>query len=315
MPSAPHPPGPARAKLLLAFASVYFVWGSTFLAIRFAIEGIPPFLMAGMRFITAGGILFLWRRLLHGERPSRGQWPAAALVGALLFMGGNGAVVWSEQRVASGLTALVQAVIPLWMVLLDATHRRGAPLGGRVMTGIALGIAGIALLVQPSRLLGGGRIEPLGAAVLFVGGLCWATGSLVSRHLKLPGSPGLAAGMQMMVGGVILLTAGMLTGEAARLDPAALTPRSAGALCYLIVFGSVVTFTAYTWLLSVVPPARVSTYAYVNPVVAVILGWAVAGEPITARTLLATALIVGAVATIVTTRSRAGEVRRGARAI
>ena len=315
MPAAPTPADPSRAKLLLAFASVYFVWGSTFLAIRYAIEQIPPFLMAGTRFLAAGAILFLWRGLIHGERPSLGQWPAAALVGALLFMGGNGSVVWSEQHVPSGLTALVQAIIPLWMVLLDATHRRGAPLGGRVMAGIVLGIAGLALLVEPSELLGGGRIDPMGAAVLVTGGFCWAAGSLVSRHSRQPGSPGLAAGMQMMSGGVILAAAGAATGEIARFDPAGLTSRSVGALAYLIILGSVVTFTAYTWLLSVVPPARVSTYAYVNPVVAVMLGWALAGEPITPRTLLATALIVAAVATIVTARSSAGEVRRGARAI
>lgn len=300
---------PSPLRLALAFASIYFVWGSTFLAIRYAIEEIPPFLMAGTRFVTAGAILYLWRRLLHGETPSWGQWPGAALVGALLFMGGNGSVVWSEQHVASGLTALLLATIPLWMVLLDAFRQDGAPVTKRVIAGVILGLAGLAILVEPSELLGGGRVDPVGAGVLVAGSFCWASGSLVSRRLAQPPSAPLAAGMQMMTGGLILLAAGAASGDLARLDAAGLTSRGVVSLAYLILFGSVVSFTAYTWLLTVTTPARVSTYAYVNPIVAILLGWILASEPLTPRTLLATTVIVTAVAMIISARAHRAEPR------
>ncbi|HEY3174499.1 MAG TPA: EamA family transporter [Candidatus Polarisedimenticolia bacterium] len=306
MPTGHAGSPPSPVKLALAFASIYFVWGSTFLAIRYAIEEIPPFLMAGTRFATAGAILYLWRRLVHGERPSWDQWPGALLVGALLFMGGNGSVVWSEQQVASGLTALLLATIPLWMVLLDALRHDGAPVTRRVIAGVALGLSGLAILVEPSKLLGGGRVAPVGAGVLVAGSLCWATGSLVSRRLRQPPSAPLSAGMQMMMGGVILLLAGAASGELVRLDPRGLTPRGFLSLSYLILFGSVVSFTAYTWLLTVTTPARVATYAYVNPIVAVLLGWILANEPLTPRTLLATVVIVTAVAMIISSRTQKG---------
>ncbi len=298
------PSTPPAWQLAAGFTAIYFIWGSTFLAIRYAIEVIPPFLMAGTRFVTAGALLYVWRRLGHGEKPAGVHWIGAGLVGALLFMGGNGAVVWSEQRVASGLTALMLAAIPLWMVLLDAMRKGGAPLTGRVIAGIILGIGGIAILLPPSELLGGGRVDLLGAGVLMAGSFCWASGSLVSRHVGQPPSPGLAAGMQMMMGGLVLLAAGAASGELSRLDLSAMTPRAVFCLGYLIVFGSVISFTAYTWLLAVTTPARVSTYAYVNPIVAVLLGWLLASEPLTPRTLLATAVIVTAVAMIISARTR-----------
>jgi drug/metabolite transporter (DMT)-like permease len=302
----PEPERPSPLRLALAFGSIYFLWGSTFLAIRYAVEEMPPFLMAGTRLLTAGSILYLWRRWIHGERPSASQWPGALLVGALLFMGGNGSVAWSEQRVASGLAALLLASIPLWMVLLDAARPDGAPLTKRVIGGLALGLTGIAILVEPSELLGGGRVDPVGAGVLMAGSFCWASGSLVSRRLSQPHSPALAAGMQMMMGGVILLAVGAALGEPPRLDPGGVTPRGILALAFLIIFGSIVSFTAYTWLLSVTTPARVSTYAYVNPVVAVLLGWVVASEPLTPRTLLATVIIVAAVAMIISAQQIRG---------
>lgn len=293
-----------QLKLILAFASIYFIWGSTFLAIRYAIAELPPFTMAGIRFVSAGAILYLWRRLGHAERPSWNQWPGALAIGALLFLGGNGAVVWSEQHVASGMTALMLGVIPLWMVLLDAMRPQGAPITARVLCGLVLGVAGIILLLEPSALLGGGQVDPVGAGVLICGGFCWASGSLVSRHLKQATSPGLAAGMQMLAGGVVLLAAGVISGEQARIDPSAFTVRGILALAYLVLLGSVVSFTAYTWLMSVSTPARVATYAYVNPLVAVFLGWILAGEPLTPRTLLATAVIVSAVVIIISARRR-----------
>jgi len=296
--------GPPRWKLAVGFAAIYFVWGSTFLAMRYAIETIPVFLMAGTRFVTAGAILYVWRRLGHGEKPGGIHWAGALLVGSMLFMGGNGAVVWSIQRVPSGLTALMQATVPVWMVSLDARRKGSAPLTGRVIAGILLGIAGIAVLLEPSELLGGGRLDLLGAGVLVVGSFCWASGSLVSRRLNQPRSPGLAAGMQMMMGGLVLLAVGAASGELSQLDLRGMTARAVLCLAYLIVFGSVISFTAYTWLLAVSTPARVSTYAYVNPIVAVILGWLIASEPLTPRTLLATAVIVTAVAMIISARTR-----------
>ena len=295
---------PIQVKLIFAFASIYFIWGSTFLAIRYAIAEIPPFTMAGIRFVSAGLILCLWRRLGHNERPTLDQWPGALVVGVLLFMGGNGAVVWSEQHVASGMTALMLGVIPLWMVLLDATRKQGAPLTARVLCGLALGVTGIFLLLEPSELLGGGQVNPVGAVVLICGGFCWASGSLVSRHLKQPASPGLAAGMQMLLGGVVLLVVGLSYGETARIDLDGITLRGILSLAYLVLAGSVVSFTAYTWLMSVSTPARVATYAYVNPLVAVFLGWVLAGEPLTPRTLMATVVIVAAVVIIVSARAR-----------
>lgn len=301
-----HPPA---LELAAGFAAIYFVWGSTFLAIRVAVEGMPPFLMAGTRFLSAGAFLYVWRRWGHGEKPEPRHWPGAALVGTLLFMGCNGAVTWSEQRVPSGLTALMLATIPLWMVLLDAMSRpRGSspgvasPLNARVMTGVVLGIAGLAILLGPGKLLGSRELEPMGAVVLLGGSICWATGSLISRWIPQARPSALAAGMQMLTGGAVLLLASTATGELSRVTSAALGVRAILALLYLIVFGSVIGFTAYTWLLSVTSPARVSTYAFVNPVIAVLLGWVLAGEPLSARTLLASAVIVVAVAMIISFR-------------
>ena len=299
--------GNVQVKLTLAFACIYFIWGSTFLAIRYAIEEIPPFTMAGVRFVAAGAILYLWRRVVHHERPSWNQWPGALAIGALLFLGGNGAVVWSEQHVASGMTALMLGVIPLWMVLLDATRRQGSPLTARVMCGLALGVTGVVLLLEPSKLLGGGQVDAVGAGVLIAGGFCWASGSLVSRHLNQPVSPALAAGMQMLAGGLVLLGVGVFAGESSRIEMAGFTHRGLLALSYLILMGSVVSFTAYTWLMSVTTPARVATYAWVNPLVAVLLGWVFASEPLTPRTLIATVVIVTAVVLIITADRKPGD--------
>jgi drug/metabolite transporter (DMT)-like permease len=299
------PREPPLAKLAGGFAAIYFIWGSTFLAIRFAVEAMPPFMMAGARFVVAGGILLAWRMVAHRERPAIPHWAGAAAVGALLFMGGNGSVVWSEQRVPSGLTALMLATIPLWMVVLDALGG-GAPLNGKVVAGVTLGLIGLALLLGPSELLGGGRVDPVGAGVLLCGSACWAAGSLASRRVDQPSSHALSAAMQMLVGGAVLFAASAAVGEFGRVGPAALEWRPLLSLVYLVLFGSVISFTAYTWLLSVASPARVATYAFVNPVVAVVLGWAVAGEPLTPRTLLASVVIVTAVATIISAR----EVRR-----
>jgi drug/metabolite transporter (DMT)-like permease len=297
------PAVPSRARILAAFAAIYLIWGSTYLGIAIAIQTTPPFVMAGVRFIIAGLVLYAWMRLRGAQRPTRANWIAATIVGGLLLLGGNGAVVWAEQRVPSGIAALLVATLPVWLVLLDWARPKGTRPSGLVLGGLALGLVGVGALVGPASLMGGSRIDVLGALVLMGGSISWAAGSLYSKQAALPASSALGMAMQMLAGGALLLLAGTVAGEWSAVDIGAISPASAGAILYLIVFGSLIGFTAYMWLLRVAPPARVATYAYVNPVVAVFLGWLVLGEPISARTVLAAAIIVGAVALIVSARS------------
>ena len=286
-----------RFKLILAFAAIYLIWGSTYLAIRLAIDTLPPFLMAGVRFIIAGTALYGLARWRGAPRPVRANWLAAAVVGGLLLLGGNGGVVWAEQRVPSGLTAVLIATVPLWIAVLQ--WLRGGPRpSARTAVGLAMGLVGIGLLVGPGELAGGKGVDLVGATVLLLAALSWAVGSLYSRRGRLPSAPLLATAMEMLAGGLLLLLTGLVTGQAADLHWSRISVQSVLALSYLIVFGSLVAFTAYTWLLRVTLPAHAATYAYVNPVVAVVLGWALGGEPLTARTLLAAAVIVGAVVII-----------------
>jgi drug/metabolite transporter (DMT)-like permease len=229
-------------------------------------------------------------------------------VGALLLVGGNGGLVWAERRVPSGVAATILATIPLWMVLLESSCKGGAKLTPRVATGLICGLAGVGLLVGPAELWGSSRVDAIGATVLILCALSWAIGSIYSRGANLPRSALLAAAMEMLSAGAILLILGTLT-ETIQLHLRVVSPRSAAALLYLVVFGSLVGFTAYIWLLRVVSMSRVATYAYVNPAVAVFLGWAFGGEPVTARALLATAIIIAAVALILTHRDTGNGVR------
>jgi drug/metabolite transporter (DMT)-like permease len=304
--------GPSSFSIWAAMLAVYIVWGSTYLAIRFAIDTLPPFLMASTRFLIAGSILYVFRRLRGDATPKRVEWRSAAIVGVLLLVGGNGGVVWAEQFVDSGVAALVVGSAPLWMVLLDALRPAQAHLArqstdkrSRRLTtaGVVLGFLGIGLLVSPTNLTGlAGEIDPLGALVLTMGAFLWATGSLYSRGAQLPSSPLLGTGMEMLAGGAGLLLLGTLTGEWGQVDLGAVTTRSLLSLGYLVVFGSLVGFAAYTWLLRVAPTALVSTYAYVNPLVAILLGNLLAQEPISARVVIATTIILSAVAMITMTQ-------------
>lgn len=316
---APHPDpsrgaparrGATRAQVVTAFALVYVIWGSTYLAIRFAIETLPPFLMAGARFVVAGGALYAWtRRPGAADRPARptgGEWAWGTLVGALLLLMGNGGVVWAERVVPSGVVALLVAVVPIWMVLLDWLRPGGARPTALVIAGLVTGLVGLVVLVGPQSIIGGGAIDGVGAAVALTGSLAWAAGSILARSERLPRTPMLATAVEMIGGGVLLLAAGLLTGETHGFSLAAVTLRSGLSWAYLVTFGSLVGFTAYIWLLGNVSAARASTYAYVNPVVAVFLGWALANEPLTARTLVAAAIIVGAVVLITVGRGRGG---------
>lgn len=290
----------ARTRLLTAFAAVYLIWGSTYLAIRFAIETIPPFLMAGFRFLLAGAVMYWLVRLRGASRPTVRQWLWAAVVGALLLLGGNGGVVWAEQTVPSGQAALLVATEPLWVVLIDWVRPGGErPLRGEVV-GLALGFAGVAVLITPAGLFGAAfEVDLVGAAVLVFAALAWAAGSVVSRQAPAHESSFVAAAMMMLTGGVLLVIAGTFTGEWARLDVAAITLRSWFALAYLVVFGALIGFTAYVWLLKNTTLARASTYAYVNPIVAVILGWMLAAEPLNSRVMVAAGIIVSGVVIVV----------------
>lgn len=290
-------------KLVAAFAAVYIIWGSTYLAIRFAIETLPPFLMAGVRFLIAGGALYLWVRWRGTGRPEPRHWLGATVVGGLLLLGGNGGVVWAEQTVPSGLAALMVATVPFWMVLIDWWRPGGTQPARIVLLGLVFGLVGMVLLVDLEETRSG-AIHGVGALVLILASLSWACGSLYSRHANLPRSPFLATAMEMVMGGVLLTAAGLARGELGSFDPAQVSGRSVAAVIYLIIFGSIIAFTAYIWLLRVVPPAKAGTYAYVNPVVAVALGWALADEAVTWRTVIAATIIILAVVLITSYRGR-----------
>jgi drug/metabolite transporter (DMT)-like permease len=290
----------------IALATVYVIWGSTYLAIRFAVESMPPFLMASARFLAPGIALCAWSLSRGARAPSAAQWRSAAIVGALLLAGGNGLVSWAEQWVPSALAALLVASIPLWMGVMQWMVERSARPGPRGVAGLALGFCGVAILVSPESGLGRDSRLLAGAAAVLLASALWAAGSLYSRRADLPESPVLAAGMQMLAGSACLAVVGTISGEWSRVDPGAISPRSGLALAYLSVFGSIVAYSAYIWLLRAASPAKVATYAYVNPLVAVVLGWALGGERLTSPTLAAAGIIVFSVVLITTDGRRSG---------
>ena len=295
-------PSGHRAKLLGAFFLIYFVWGSNFLAIRYAVETIPPFLLMGVRSVLAGSCLYLAARVSGAMRPAPSEWRAAARVGLVLFLGCHGLLAWAQRRVPSGVAALGLATIPLWMTLLDwlwaGARRPGAP----VWIGLTLGLAGLTVLIGPGRW--SGTVDAVGVFALVVSAYCWAFGSILSRRSRLPSSVMLSTGMQLVAGGLALLVLSLGSGEVLRFDAGAVSARSLLGFAYMVIAASILAFTAYVWLLRVSTPARVSSYAFVNPLVAVFVGWAVGGEPLTARTAVASLLIVAGVAAIVAGRNR-----------
>ena len=290
----------ARWLVLGAFAIVYLVWGSTYLAIRFALETLPPFMMAAARFLVAGAAMYVFARAVAGAAaPTRAEWKTTAIVGVLLLVFGNGLVVWAELRVPSGMAALIVGVVPCCTVLVDWLRPNGTRPGGRVVMGLVLGLAGLLVLIGPDALMGGGRPDYVGVSALVVASFTWAVGSIYSRHAPMPRSPVLATAMEMLAASAGLAILALLHGDfAARAGGAPISLISIAGWLYLVVFGSIVAFTAYVWLLQVSTPARVSTYAYVNPVVAVLLGFAIAGEPLTTRMMVAAAVIVSGVVLI-----------------
>jgi len=293
----------SRAQILAAFASIYLVWGSTYLAIRYAVQTIPPFIMGGLRFLISGALLYAWARYRGAPRPTRLHWRNAFIAGGLLLLGGNGAVVWAEQFVPSGLTALLVSILPFWLVIIEWVRPPRRRPHGAVLIGLIIGFIGIVVLIGPGNLGGHGDIRLIGAVVLILGSLSWAIGSFFSRDADLPQSGLLTTGMEMLAGGALLSIVGVVTGELSHFDVHQVSGPSALGLLYLITFGSLLGFTSYIWLLDKVSPARLGTYAYVNPVVAVILGWAIAGERLSLRTAVAAAIVICAVALITTARS------------
>jgi drug/metabolite transporter (DMT)-like permease len=292
--------------LPLAFAAVYILWGSTYIGIRIAIESFPPLAMAAIRHSLVGLTLYPILRIKTGIRPTAAHWWTAVVTGLSLLCITNGGLSWAEQRVPSGIAALLIATVSLWLVILDWLRPRGTRPGPRVFAGLILGFAGLALLVGPSNLGGARRVDPVGAAVLLIGAFLWAGASLYSKQRRMPESPLLVVAMQSLAGGAGLWIAAIVSGEVRGLHFGAISGRSWMALIYLIVFGSGIGFTAYLYILKKSTASKVATYAFVNPVVALFLGWLLAGETITARTAIAATVILTAVILVISApRARA----------
>jgi drug/metabolite transporter (DMT)-like permease len=301
----PKPPAPSRAALVLAFAAIYLIWGSTYLGIRVAIDSMPPFLMASARFLVAGSILFA-ALLMRGERwPTRHQWISNAVIGTLLLLGGNGLVVWAELSIPSGVTALLIGMGPLFIVLTEWAWPGGMRPTAITFAALLLGFAGVTWLAAPWETAAGGRLAPAGVIAVLGACVSWSLGSIYSRHAKHGASPFLASALQMLGGGAALGVVALLHGDFQALDVPAITPRAWTAFAYLIIAGSLIAFSTFVWLMKHSTPARVATYAYVNPVVAVLLGWGVLGEQIGPRTIVASVIIVAAVVIITTQKARA----------
>jgi drug/metabolite transporter (DMT)-like permease len=286
--------------VLVAFAAVYLIWGSTYLAIRVGVESFPPLLLAGSRHLVFGLLFYPFLRWKTGVRPTVAHWRTATLTGFLLLFVGNGGVCVAEQTVPSGVTALLVATVSLWMVLVDWLRPGGVRPVARVLMGLLLGFGGLALLVGPKDLGGSARINPAGVAILVVAAFAWACGSIYSKHGQMPSSPLLGATMQSLTGGIALWIVGWISGEVRSLHLGAVSTRSWVAMAYLIFFGSMMGFTAYIYILKHSTATRVATYAFVNPVVALFLGWLILGESITTRTMLAAAVILAAVLLVIT---------------
>lgn len=307
MPTSSATVAPRGAPIWIGLLVLYLVWGSTYLGIAIAVETIPPFLMAAVRFFLAGLILLTWSIAREGRAfvpPTRREWRDCAIVGSLLIGGGMGMVAFGEQTIPSGITALLIATMPVWVAILGRIFL-GERLPRVAMFGIVVGFAGVAILVGPPAIGGTGALDPLGLAAILISPIAWASGSLFASHRAvLPRRPLVATGVQMVLGGLVLAVMAAITGEFAALDIGAISRESVIALVYLLVMGSLVAFTVYGWMLRVAPLPLVATYAYVNPIVAVVLGAIVLGETIDLRTVVAGAVIVFSVAVIVTARGR-----------
>lgn len=295
-------PNRSLVILVAAFAAVYIFWGSTYLAIKYAIETLPPFLMAGSRFVIAGLILMIWARFAKDyERPKASHWKTSFIVGTLLLLGGNGGVVFAERYISSSLAALLVATEPFWIVLLSWLWLKGARPNWKVALGLAIGFFGVWLLISgqhSNTSETSGSMQVFGTLAVIGAAMSWATGSIYGLRSPVPKSAIQTSGMQMFSGGLVLLFVSLVSGEMARFNIASVSSNSWFGLIYLIIFGSLIGFTAYSWLLKNAQPAMVATYAYVNPIIAVLLGWLIAGESFTGQMLVGAAVIVGSVVLI-----------------
>ena len=293
-----------KTKLWTALIALYVVWGSTYLAIRFAVETIPPFFHASLRFLVSGLILFLWRRAAGDPMPTRGNWKSTAIVGTLLLVGGNGLVAFAEKSVPSGIAALVITTSPFWLVLFESLRSGGAKPNRMIILGLLIGFSGVFLLVGPGEIAGAEhKFDTFGITLLLIAPVLWSLGSIYARGADMPKSTLMSTGMQMLAGAVSLFVVSLATGELNGFSFGDVSMRSWWGLLYLITFGSLVGFVSYGWLLHNAPISLTSTYAYVNPVVAVFLGWLLAGEELNARIAVASAVIIGAVVMINYARS------------
>jgi len=298
---------PASWKILLAFGIIYFVWGSTYLAIRVGVREVPPFLLAGMRFSVSGVVLYGWMRLKGAPPPTRRQWAGATLLGTLMFLLDYGCLFWAEQRVPSGIAAIVLATIPVFITVLEIIFLRTQRLTLRLALALLLGLCGVAVLTLPSFSLGELPINRAGAIALLVASFTWSVATILTRWLPLPDSKPTSAAAQMMTGGIQLFVVAALFGEFSGFRWQTVSWNAWFSLIYLIVAGSIVGFTAYVWLLHYESPTKVGTYAYVNPMVAVVVGYFIGGEAIGRRTLLGALLILISVITIVTSPKRTSQ--------
>ena len=297
---------PARWKILLAFSVIYLFWGSTYLAIRVGVLEMPPFLMAGIRFTIAGALVWIWMRLQGTPSLTWREWRGALLLGSLMFLMDYACVFWAERRVPSGIAAVIIAIIPVCITLLEIVVLHTLRLTLRLAAGLAVGVLGVAVLVNPWSALGEAPLDRGGAIALLVASLGWSIGTVLSRRLAMPASKAMSAAAQMFAGGVMLLLLAAVSGEFSQFDPKHVTAGAWFSLVYLIIAGSIIAYTAYVWLLHYESPTRVGTYAYVNPIVAVILGALLGGETIGRRTLVGAALILVSVVAITTIKSRSG---------
>jgi drug/metabolite transporter (DMT)-like permease len=288
-------------KVLVAFAIIYFVWGSTFLAIRVGVRVVPPFLLAGMRFLIAGIVLFLWMRLKGTPTPSLREWSSASLLAILIFVFDYGLLFWAEKRVPSGIAAVMMAMIPVFMALSEIFILRTQRMTARLAAALLVGIAGVAVLVSRSLSFGEAPIETSGAIALLVASVSWSVASALTRKLPLPAAKTMSSGIQMLAGGVFLTLAAAMLGEFRGFHVQDVSRAAWLSLAYLIVAGSIIAFTAYVWLIHHESPTKVGTYAYVNPVVAVVIGYFLGGEAIGPRTVLGTVFVLVSVIVITTT--------------
>ncbi len=291
-------------KTLLAFAIIYFVWGSTFLAIRIGVHELPPLLFAAMRFLVAGLVLFGWMIALGEPSPTRRQWMSVLLLAFLIFLIDYGLLFWAEQRVPSGVAAVMMATIPVFIALSEILFLRTQRLTVRLAFALLVGICGVAVLMSHSFNLGGAPVDRPGAVALIIGSISWSVATVLARKLPLPPSKVMSSGAQMLAGGIMLAVTATALGEFRRFHPSTVSPAAWFSLIYLIIAGSIIGFTAYVWLIHHESPTKVGTYAYVNPVVAVLIGYFFGGESLGLRTVLGTLFVLVSVVVITTTRAK-----------